>query len=90
MLSQNMERVNGNGEFLYTSAELGAALCVHANTISAIAKRLYGLYHHRHYTLNEAKKIKGYLDAMNKVQEDIRIQTLYEGLGIVNQKDGDI
>jgi hypothetical protein len=78
--------INANGDWLYTNSEIGYALGINPNTIRAGAKKLFGPTKFQ-FTLPEAQRIKAYFRSISPEQETIRIQTLFDGLGV---KDKDV
>ncbi len=77
---------NSKGEWIYTTSEIGNMLGISANTIRAIGKRLYGATHY-HFTLDEARVIKKYIDSTSEVEEANRLIALSNALGVTNIDD---
>lgn len=78
--------INAQGDWLYTCSEIGYALGINPNTIRAGAKRLFGSVSKFQFTVTEAQRIKAYFNSISPEQETIRIQTLFDALG-VSDKD---
>lgn len=74
--------VNAKGEWIYSCAEIGAALGINPNTIRAGAKRLFGNTCRMEFTLDEARKIKAYFESITAEQEEMRIKALFDALNI--------
>ena len=74
--------INAKGEWLYTCAEIGYALGINPNTIRAGAKKLYGYSTKFQFTVQEAQRIKAYFLSISPEQEELRIKTLFDALGV--------
>lgn len=77
--------INAKGEWLYTCAEIGYALGINPNTIRAGAKRIYGNAVKFQFTAEEAQRIKAYFNSISPEQEEIRIKTLFDALGVTDK-----
>ena len=82
--------INAKGEWLYTCAEIGYALGINPNTIRAGAKRLFGSCTKFQFTAAEAQRIKAYFNSISPEQEEIRIKTLFEALGVTDKDISEI
>ena len=82
--------INAKGEWLYTCAEIGYALGINPNTIRAGAKRLFGSYTKFQFTATEAQRIKAYFDSISPEQEEVRIKTLFDALGVTDKEVSEI
>lgn len=78
--------INAKGEWLYTCAEIGYALGINPNTIRAGAKRLYGNTYKYEFTVSEARHIKAYFNSISPEQEELRIKTLFDALGVTEKE----
>ena len=77
--------INAKGEWLYTCAEIGYALGINPNTIRAGAKRIYGSSVKFQFTAEEAQRIKAYFNSISPEQEELRIKTLFDALGVTDK-----
>ena len=83
--------INAKGEWLYTCAEIGYALGINPNTIRAGAKRLFADNGCKfQFTVAEAQRIKAYFESISPEQEEIRIKTLFDGLGVTDKDVGEL
>lgn len=82
--------INAKGEWLYTCAEIGYALGINPNTIRAGAKRIYGSSVKFQFTAEEAQRIKAYFNSISPEQEEIRIKTLFDALGVTDKDVSEI
>lgn len=78
--------INAKSEWLYTCAEIGYALGINPNTIRAGAKKLYGYATKFQFTVTEAQRIKAYFNSVSPEQEMLRIQTLFDALGVTDKQ----
>jgi hypothetical protein len=78
--------INAKGEFLYSCSEIGYALGINPNTVRAGAKRLYGNTFKMEFTIPEAQRIKAYFMSVSPEQEEVRIKTLFEALGVTEKE----
>lgn len=82
--------INAKGEWLYTCAEIGYALGINPNTIRAGAKRLFGSRTKFQFTATEAQRIKAYFNSISPEQEEVRIKTLFDALGVTDKEVSEI
>jgi len=80
--------VNAKGDWIYSCAEIGAALGINPNTVRAGAKRLFGNSFRMEFTLDEARKIKAYFESITAEQEEMRIRALFDALQIPFEPEG--
>ena len=78
--------INTKGEWLYSVSEIGYALGINPNTIRAGAKRLFGYSTKFQFTVAEAKLIKAYFMSISPEQEELRIKTLFDALGVTDKE----
>lgn len=76
---------NSKGEWVYTTSEIGNMLGISANTIRSIGKRLFGVTHY-HYTLDEARIIKRYIDSTSAIEDAKRLSALSNALGVTTER----
>lgn len=81
--------VNAKGEWIYSCAEIGAALGINPNTVRAGAKRLFGDSFRMDFTLEQAGKIKAYFESITAEQEEMRIRALFDKLNVPFEQAGD-
>lgn len=77
--------INAKGEWLYTCAEIGYALGINPNTIRAGAKRIFGTVTKFEFTALEAQRIKAYFNSISPEQEELRIKSLFDALGVTDK-----
>ena len=83
----NKSVINSKGEWIYSCAEIGAALGINPNAVRAGAKRIFGTSFRMEFTLDEARKIKAYFDSLTAEKEEMRVKALFDALQIPFEND---
>ncbi len=73
--------LNGKGEWVYTSSDLGRLINVAPATISAVSRKLMGCRKHE-WTLEECLMIKKYIDSTSRQEYAAHMAALAIALGV--------